>query len=315
MERDPEFAACNLFNDPSRSEIRAFQDEWLRYWRYTDGDGRILMYEDEKQQKQFLSTRSLHKVVAVDPAASSGGAEGARNAIVVLGTDQESGKHFVLETVAHRSDPKDLITDVVDVAQRWGVSVVHIELAGQQAYIIQWVEKESRARGYPLAVEPLKPGGRNKDLRIGGLVVPFKNGDIYVQRRRSGAQADWCACRLGQRALPQAARCLPPTHRSKSLMPLRRQDPEKPVTPKHKVVPGRGPSSQAISRAEKTILRRQAEQEATTRRTSTTPRSNIGGRITEFFRPVIRANDRLRRLGVDPDEARDRRRRARRGKR
>ena len=180
MEQDPEFASCNLFNDPSRSEIRAFQDEWLRYWRYTDGDGRTLMYEDEKQQKQFVSTRSLHKVIAVDPAASSGGAEGARNAIVVLGTDQESGKHFVLETVAHKSDPKDLITDVVDVAQRWGVSVVHIELAGQQAYIIQWVEKESRQRAYPLAVEPLKPGGRNKDLRIGGLVVPFKNGDIYV---------------------------------------------------------------------------------------------------------------------------------------
>jgi len=199
MYTDPEFASCNLLNNPSSAAIATFQPTWLRYWQYTD-DERTVCYTDATGQKQFVSARSMHKVIAVDPAASSN-EEGARNAIVVLGTDQESAKHFVLDVHADRSDPKDVITDILNVAQQWDVHNVHIELAGQQAYIIQWVEREARQRGYPLAVTPLKPGGRNKDLRIGGLVVPFKNGDIYVHPSQTALISDeYLRYRPGARA-------------------------------------------------------------------------------------------------------------------
>jgi len=128
---DPEFAACNLFNDPSNVAVRTFDD-------------------------------------------------GARNAVVTLGTDQATGKHFVLDVTANSEDPEDIVQTVIDTAERWGVRKVYIELAGQQLYFIQWVEKEARRRNLPLVVEKLQPGGRNKDLRIGGLVIPFKNGDLFV---------------------------------------------------------------------------------------------------------------------------------------
>ncbi len=190
MRMDPEFASCNLFNNPSNVAIRTFDDEWLHFWRYTDAKCDTIVYDDTDGQKQFISARSLYKIIAVDPAASSGTTEGARNAIVVLGTDQGSGKHFVLDVLADFSDPKDLIADIINMAQKWDTHLVHIELAGQQEYVIQWTEQAASQKGYALAVNPLKPGGRNKDLRIGGLVVPFKNGDIYVHASQNVLIAD-----------------------------------------------------------------------------------------------------------------------------
>jgi hypothetical protein len=186
---DPELAACNLFNNPSNAAIRTFQDDWLRYWRYSDAEGRTITYPDEDGALKSLSVKSLYRIITVDPAASSN-EEGARNAIVVLGTDQASGKHFVLDVIASHDDPEDMITNILNTAQRWGVNRVYIELAGQQLYVIQWTEKEARRRNYPLTVEHLKPGGRNKDLRISGLTVPFKNGALFVHRSQTALIVD-----------------------------------------------------------------------------------------------------------------------------
>lgn len=189
MFTDPEFAACNLLNNPSNAAVATFQPTWLRYWQHVDTGNHTIVYEDAIKQKQFVTVRSLFKTMAVDPAASSGG-EGARNAIVVLGTDQATGKHFVLDVAADRSDPKDLVQDILNVAEQWDVHNVHVELAGQQLYVIQWLEREAKNRGYPLVVTPLKPGGRNKDLRIGGLVIPFKNGDLYCHASQTALISD-----------------------------------------------------------------------------------------------------------------------------
>ncbi len=177
-QNDPEFFACNILNSPTSAEIRVFQDDWLRYWRFTD-KGETIVYKLEDGRSHFTKTSQLYKLITVDPAFSSG-EEGARSAIVVLGVDMETSKMLVLETLAQHADPKDTVVDVVNAAERWGVSRVYIELAGQQLSFIQWVEREAAMRGKPVAIEHLKPGGRNKDLRIESLVIPFKNGDLYL---------------------------------------------------------------------------------------------------------------------------------------
>jgi len=177
-QMDPEFFACNILNSPTAAEVRVFQDDWLRYWRFVD-DGHMIVYKKDDGGSKFVKVNELYKLITVDPAFSSG-EEGARSAIVVLGVDMETSKMLVLETLAQRADPKDTVVDVVNAASRWDVSRVYIELAGQQLSFIQWVEREAAARGRPLHVEQLKPGGRNKDLRIESLVIPFKNGDLFV---------------------------------------------------------------------------------------------------------------------------------------
>lgn len=182
-ERDPEWFACNVLNSPTSADVRTFQDEWLRYWKAVDDSG-TLGYKDEDGNNVFVHTNQLHRLIAVDPAFSSG-EEGARTAMIVLGTDMTTGKHLVLDAVARKSDPKDTIVDVMNLAQTWGVSKVYVELAGQQLAYIQWLEKESQARGVPLVVERLKPGGRNKDLRIEALVIPFKFGHLLLNGSQS----------------------------------------------------------------------------------------------------------------------------------
>ena len=175
---DPEFFACNILNSPTSAEVRVFQDAWLRYWKFVD-TGDTILYHLEDNQPHFVRTNQLYKVIAVDPAFSTG-EEGARSAIVVLGVDMETGKMLVLETLAQRADPKDVVVDIVNAASNWGVTRVYVELAGQQLAFIQWLEREAASRGQPMSVEHLKPGGRNKGLRIESLVIPFKNNDLYV---------------------------------------------------------------------------------------------------------------------------------------
>lgn len=184
---DPEFFACNVMNDPTAGDVRVFQDDWLRYWNYVDKDK--LFYTNDDGKKVYVQPSELYKLITVDPAFSSG-EEGARSAIIVLGTDQTTGKHLVLEALAQRSDPKDVITDIMNCAHNWGVSRVFVELAGQQLAFIDWLEREARLRNQPMSVETLKPGGRNKDLRIEALVVPFKNGDLFVHRSQSNLVED-----------------------------------------------------------------------------------------------------------------------------
>lgn len=175
--RDPELAACNLFNDPTASDVRIFRDDWLHYW--TNADDKTITYLDEQKTRHFVSTRSMHKLITVDPAFSSG-KDSARSAIVVLGTDMPTGRHFVLETIIRKSDPQDVLKDVLNTAHNWDCQRVYVELAGQQIAFIEWLEKAARDKGQALAVEPLKPGGRNKALRIESLVVPFKDHRLYL---------------------------------------------------------------------------------------------------------------------------------------
>jgi len=180
--RDPELFAANLLNDPDNADVRTFRDEWLRYWQNVDE--RTLTYADDKGARKFLPIRNLHKVIAVDPAFSSS-VGSARSAIVVLGTDMDSGKHFVLDAISRHSDPEDTLNAILDCAHNWGVTRVYVELAGQQLAFLEWLEQAARQKNQPLSVEPLKPSGRNKALRIEALVIPFKNGQIYVHQSQS----------------------------------------------------------------------------------------------------------------------------------
>jgi hypothetical protein len=193
---DPEFYSCNIQNDPTEGAVRVFQDDWIRYWQYVDKG--TLVYTDTDGRKVFTKPDALHKLISVDPAFTSG-EEGARSAIVVLGTDQATGKHLVLEALAQHSDPKDTVTDILNCARNWGVTRVFVELAGQQLAFMEWLDREARMRGQPMSVEPLKPGGRNKALRIESLVVPFKNGDLFIHASQANLLDEYRRWRPGSK--------------------------------------------------------------------------------------------------------------------
>lgn len=193
---DPEFFACNLLNDPSDASVRSFQDSWLRYW--VTPDSRIAVFDKDDGTKRFVDFTDMPKIISVDPAFATT-AESARSAIIVLATDMETGKHLILEAIAQHSEPKDTVTDVINVALKYGASRVYVELAGQQLAFLQYMEAEIRRRQAAITVETVKPGGRNKDVRIGTLAPYFKNSQILVNRSQIELLEEYSRYRPGAR--------------------------------------------------------------------------------------------------------------------
>ena len=181
---DPELAACNLQNDPSDAAIRTFDDSWLRYWRFTDGKADTISYKMEDGKNRYVRTDELIKRAVTDPAFSSS-ADSSRAAYVIVGTDMDTGKHFVLEASAKQQDPEDNLEDYLNAIERWGVRVAYVELAGQQLAYLQWLQREARSRNIPVSLEKVTPGGRRKDSRIETLLIPFKQGELYVGHGQS----------------------------------------------------------------------------------------------------------------------------------
>lgn len=183
-KQDPELVSCNLLNNPSDAAVRTFQDEWLRYWQYVDASGKSIVYRADDGSRRFVSVDELLKRIVTDPAFTSN-SEGSRAAVVVLGTDMTTGKHLVLDVQAYQQDPKDNLEDFLNLCRKWDVRLAYVELAGQQLAYLQWIEAEARRRAIPLALEDVRPGGRQKDVRIEGLMVPFKSAMIYVHPSQS----------------------------------------------------------------------------------------------------------------------------------
>jgi len=182
--QDPELFACNIMNNPADAAVRTFQDDWLRHWRYTDSDKTQLAYTLDDGKVRHVKTDNLLKIAVTDPAFTANSA-GSRAAIIVLGSDMTTGKHLVLDVSAARKDPKDNLEDFVNMIQNHGVRRAFVELAGQQLAYFQWIEQELHTRDIQCLLETVKPGGRQKDVRIQALQVPFKNGDVYVHSSHS----------------------------------------------------------------------------------------------------------------------------------
>ena len=164
-------------NNPADAKVRAFQDEWLRYWNRLDA--RLCSYTADDGTKRFVAFTDLRKTVVVDPAFTVS-KDSDRTAIIVLGTDGDTGKHLVLDAVALKLEAKDSAVEAIELCRQWKASRIFIESVAQQAAYIQFVQAEARARNVPLAVEAVRPGGRHKEVRIDALGAYFKNAQLYV---------------------------------------------------------------------------------------------------------------------------------------
>lgn len=177
QQDDPELFACNILNNPTDAALRTFQDGWLRYW--IQQDPRQCSYTTDEGGTRFVLTQDLLKVLIVDPAFTATGS-GARAALVLIGTDTETGKHLVLEAKALRAGPEDLVDEVLNMAGNHNCHRVVIESVAQQIGWITMVQNTAVRRKLSLGVDVVKPGGRNKDVRIEGLTAYFRAGAVLI---------------------------------------------------------------------------------------------------------------------------------------
>jgi predicted phage terminase large subunit-like protein len=109
------------------------------------------------------------------------------------------GKHLVLDAWAKRCEPRDFVSDIINKASLWGVARVFIESVAQQKGFIQFVQSAATRRGQRIAIEELKPGGRAKDVRIEGLSVYFKSGQLLVHKNQFDLLDEYRKYRPGAR--------------------------------------------------------------------------------------------------------------------
>ena len=172
-----ELFASFVQNDPTEASVRTFQDSWLHYWQALDP--RLIRYVMDDGASRAVFREDLHKQIVVDPAFTSTG-QGARSAIVTMGTDRETGKHLVLDVFADRIEPRDLVSEILHRVKQFKISRVYIEAVAQQAGFIQFVQSQAIRENLPIMLETVKPGGRNKDVRIEGMAAYFKGGQVFV---------------------------------------------------------------------------------------------------------------------------------------
>lgn len=193
---DPELYACNFLNDPVDAAVRTFQDDWLRY--YNRVDERVVAYRTDDGATRHIATDDLSKILVVDPAFTATGS-GARSALVVVGTDLDTGKHLVLDAVAERVEPGDLLNDILNLAARRHVKRVFIEAVAQQIGFINHVQSEAVKRNMGISIEVVKPGGKNKDIRIESLSSHFRAGTILVHSSMLDFFREFASFRPGSR--------------------------------------------------------------------------------------------------------------------
>jgi hypothetical protein len=195
-KEDPELFACNMMNEPANADVRTFQDGWLRY--YDRVDPRTFCYRKDDGNMRYVRDDELRKVMVVDPAFTSTG-PGARAAIVVTGTDMETGRTLILEADAMRREPHDLVVDVLNCAKRHRMGMLYIETVAQQIAFVQFVEREARARNLAILIEQVKPDGRNKDVRIEALSVYFRSHQILFHQSQLDILREYGSFRPGAR--------------------------------------------------------------------------------------------------------------------
>jgi hypothetical protein len=104
-----------------------------------------------------------------------------------------------LDAIAARVEPGDLLQDILNTAMLRKVKRVFIEAVAQQIGFINHVQSEAVRRNLAIGIETVKPGGRNKDIRIESLSSHFRSGSILLNSSMLDFLREYSSFRPGSR--------------------------------------------------------------------------------------------------------------------
>lgn len=177
--RDEALFACNYMNQPSDERTSTFKESWLRYYEWvTDTQ---LSYVDNGGKRHVITTSDLDVQFFVDPGgfAKRQMEDRARPAVAVVGDDRR-GQWLVLDIYNDNDTYLACIEHICAWVTRYHPRKIVVENAGQQIAFIQLLRNTLRDKGLQVAVEEVKTGQKNKEVRILGLEPFFQRGQILV---------------------------------------------------------------------------------------------------------------------------------------
>jgi len=153
--------SCQYLNLPVSSENATFKAQWFKY--YIDND---------------LKNVELNRFLTVDPAISL--EKSADFSVFCLCGIDPFNNLYILEIVRKKCLPSEIIETMFDLAVRYKVQSIGIELVAFQKALKYQINDEMRRRNTFFSVVELKHNNQtSKKLRIEGLQPRYEQGTIF----------------------------------------------------------------------------------------------------------------------------------------
>ncbi len=182
-------------NKPQESGLSEFQEPWLKkYEKFThpETEKACVRYKYYKQKPdgefgeiiREVEINDLEIFSVIDPAASEPNIKSTcRTAIMIFGTDKETGKRIMLEAWASRiGQPSELYSKVVEFQDKYPLMRWGIETFAQQNWVLKGIQEKFQDLGRHITISPLPKdvGANAKHIRISGAKDPCSNGDVFI---------------------------------------------------------------------------------------------------------------------------------------
>lgn len=150
-------------NTPISMEDQHFRQEDFVYFT-----------EQELLQKEIRTFITIDRAYSTIKTADSTG-------IIVNSVDRDNKWHIRMAE-RFKGDDKELIEKLFNLHRYWKPDILAIEQKAFEYTLKPHLEDEMRRQNYFFSVDILKDGGRNKNLRIEGLVPRFKSKSIFIKQ-------------------------------------------------------------------------------------------------------------------------------------
>lgn len=181
--------ASNFCSDPLPEGGMAFERKWIHTYgvgrcKNIDWGGTCAEFHKEPARESLVIAVTVDSAI-LDPATSRGIAKSDRSALVTSGVEAELPKRlFVLDTVAGKWKPGDLVEKVFDVCGFWKPSWVGIEDIGAglaiEAMFLAEMQRSDRRVPYRKIKMPGANRVASKEARIAPLHSHAQWRGIYV---------------------------------------------------------------------------------------------------------------------------------------
>lgn len=150
-------------NTPISMEDQHFKQEEFVYYS-----------EQELLQKEIRTFITIDRAYSTIKIADSTG-------IIVNSVDRDNKWHIRMAE-RFKGDDKELIEKLFNLHRYWKPDILAIEQKAFEYTLKPHLEDEMRRQNYFFSVTILKDGGRNKNLRIEGLVPRFRSKSIFMKQ-------------------------------------------------------------------------------------------------------------------------------------
>lgn len=179
--RDPGLFAANYMNRPSDEVTATFKSEWLRRFNWLDDEQ--FYFTDDGAKKSVLRLRDLDVLFLVDPGGFGERlVESRARAAALVVADDLKGHKFFLDCYSEADTYLAAIRQLVSWIPKYKPRKIYVERAGQQVAFAQLLREEIKKQNLTAVVDDttLKPGGKDKDVRILEIEPYFQRGEIFV---------------------------------------------------------------------------------------------------------------------------------------